>query len=131
MIKSRDFWMPFASSMLEEGAERYLINPKKISSPYMIITFETTELAHEIEAGRHPYDHSCRPQVVNKVWNVKFQTMLEEFKKKSGRYGILNTSFNLHGLPIASSPQDAFLVLEESGLHYLAIGDWLIEKIDM
>jgi len=129
MIKSRDFWMPFASSMLEEGAERYLINPKNIDAPYMIITFETTEKGAEIEAGRHPYDHSCRPQIVNREWNPRYYSLLVEFKKRTGRVGVLNTSFNLHGLPIVSSPEDAFLVLDKSGLRYLAIGDWLIEKL--
>ena len=129
MIKSRDFWMPFASSMLKEGAERYLVNPKGIQSDYMIITFETTENGAEIEAGRHPYDHSCRPQVVNEEWHPQYYSLLVEFKKRTGRMGILNTSFNLHGLPIASSPEDAFMVLDNSGLNYLAIGDWLIKKL--
>lgn len=129
MIKSRDFWMPFASSMLEEGAKRYLINPKNTPSLYMIITFETTEVAKEIEGGRHPYDHTCRPQIVLEEWNGRYHELLTAFSSKTGRQGILNTSFNLHGLPIASSPEDAFHVLDNSGLRYLAIEDWLIEKM--
>ncbi len=128
MIKSRDFWMPFASSMLQEGMTKYLVNPKMVPSPYMIITFNTTEAGSDIEAGRHPYDLSCRPQVVSREWNLKYYDLLLEFKNKTGRLGILNTSFNLHGLPIASSPEDAFLVLDKSGLNYLAIGDWIILK---
>lgn len=129
MIKSRDFWMPFASSILEEGVKRYLVNPKGIQSPYMVITFETTKRAAEIAAGRHPFDLSCRPQIVNKGWHPKYYGLLKAFEQKTNRLGILNTSFNLHGLPIVSSPEDAFSVLEKSGLQYLAIGDWLIKKI--
>lgn len=129
MIKSRDFWMPFASSMLEEGADRYLVNPKKMSSPYMIMTFDTSSAATEIEGGRHPHDHTCRPQIVSKKWKGKYYDLLTAFFARTGRAGILNTSFNLHGLPIASSPKDAFLVLDNSGLNFLAIEDWLIEKI--
>jgi len=128
MIKSRDFWMPFAASMIEEGAKKYLYNPKNIPSPYMIITFDTTEYADEIEAGRHPYDETCRPQVVYEDWNKKYYDLIAEFSKLTGRYGVLNTSFNLHGLPIASSPEDAFLVLDNSGLKYLAIEDYLVIK---
>lgn len=130
MIKSRDFWMPFASSMLESGARRYLVNPKKIPSPYMILTFDTTSQANEIEGGRHPYDHTCRPQVVNQNWNPLYHELLTIFYRLTGRHGILNTSFNLHGLPIASSAEDAFHVLENSGLRFLATGNWLIEKVD-
>lgn len=129
MIKSRDFWMPFASSMLEEGAGRYLVNPKRIPSPYMIMTFDTTATATEIEGGRHPHDRTCRPQIVSKEWNSKYYDLLKAFFDRTGRLGILNTSLNLHGLPIASSPEDAFLVLDNSGLNFLAIEDWLIEKI--
>ncbi len=129
MIKSRDFWMPFACSMLESGSDRYLVNPKHTASPYMILTFDTTDLASEIEGGKHPYDHTCRPQVVHHGWNPKYHNLLTEFSALTGRLGILNTSFNLHGLPIASSPGDAFHVLDNSGLKYLAIEDWLIEKI--
>jgi len=129
MIKSRDFWMPFACSMLEAGSNRYLVNPKHTASPYMIMTFDTTVHAAEIEGGRHPYDKSCRPQVVKADWNFKYHNLLSEFAALTGRFGILNTSFNLHGLPIASSPEDAFHVLDKSGLKFLAIEDWIIEKV--
>jgi len=129
MIKSRDFWMPFASSMLEEGASRYLVNPKEVPSPYMIMAFDTTEAATEIEGGMHPYDRTCRPQIVSREWNRKYYDLLMAFFNRTGRSGILNTSFNLHGLPIASSPEDAFLVLDNSGLDFLAIENWLVEKI--
>lgn len=128
MIKSRDFWMPFAASMLEEGAERYLLNPKGMASPYMIVTFDTTGAASEIEGGRHPYDLTCRPQVVEREWNRPYHDLLTAFSGLTGRLGILNTSLNLHGLPVASTPQDAFQVLDNSGLRFLAIEDWLIEK---
>jgi len=129
MIKSRDFWMPFACSMLEEGADRYLVNPKRTASPYMILTFDTTEHASEIEGGCHPYDHTCRPQIVNAAWNGRYHSLLTEFAALTGRLGILNTSLNLHGLPMVSSPKDAFDVLDHSSLNYLAIEDWIIEKV--
>ena len=34
MIKSRDFWMPFAPMVLDQYSERYLVNPKGIRSPH-------------------------------------------------------------------------------------------------
>src|SRR5688572_11717783 len=33
MIKNRDFWMPFAPSILGERASDYLVNPKRLASP--------------------------------------------------------------------------------------------------
>lgn len=129
MIKNRDFWMPFAASILEEEQDRYLNNPKKIAAPYMAITFNTTQLAHEhLSAAIHPYDFTCRPQVVNKHWNPTYHYLMSEFKNLTGIGGILNTSLNLHGEPNVESPLDAIHTLSESGLQYLAIGNFLISK---
>ena len=41
---------------------------------------------------------------------------------------ILNTSFNLHGYPIAYAPEEALDILDRSGLRYLALGNWWVEK---
>jgi len=39
-IKQRDFWMPFAPSILEEKADKYLINARP--ARYMIEAFDRT-----------------------------------------------------------------------------------------
>src|SRR5712692_1886120 len=41
MIKARDFWMPFAPSVLRERADDYLVNPRGLASPYMMLAFPT------------------------------------------------------------------------------------------
>jgi len=128
MIKNRDFWMPFAASILEEDAERYLINPKGIPSPYMILSFDTTAAAEEISAGTHPYDRTCRPQIVKRDWNPSYHALIESFKKRTGIGAVLNTSFNLHGFPLVHSPEDALDVFDRSGLRHLAIGSFLVQK---
>jgi carbamoyltransferase len=129
MIKNRDFWMPFAASVLEEDEKRYLINSKNIKAPYMAITFPTTELGQKhLPAAIHPYDFTCRPQIVYKDWNKEYYTLISEFKSLTGIGGVLNTSFNLHGEPNVESPKDALRTLENSGLKYLAIENYLISK---
>jgi len=129
MIKQRDFWMPFACSILEEDQHEYIENPKNIYAPYMIITFNTTEKGRkELKAGIHPYDFTIRPQVVRKEWNLKYHYLISEFKKLTGIGGVLNTSFNLHGEPLVCSPEDAVSTFERSGLKYLALGNYLISK---
>jgi carbamoyltransferase len=127
MIKSRDFWMPFAASILDSDEERYLVNPKKMAASYMIMTFDSRNTA-EIAAGTHPYDGTCRPQVVSERENPSYYRLISEFKAITGRGAVLNTSLNLHGLPIASSPRDCFHVLDNSGLKLLAIGSYLVRK---
>jgi carbamoyltransferase len=128
MVKSRDFWMPFAPSVLEECADDYIVNPKRVPAPYMILSFDTTERAADIAAAIHPYDRSVRPQVVARAWNPDYHRLLEEFRRRTGRGALLNTSFNLHGHPIANTPEDALDVLKRSGLEHLLLGHFLVHK---
>lgn len=129
MIKNRDFWMPFASSVLEEDQERYFINPKRMPSPYMAITFQTTALAQKhLLAAIHPYDFTCRPQVVYRSWNPAYHALISAFRGITGIGGVLNTSFNLHGEPNVETPADALRTFELSGLRHLALENFLISK---
>lgn len=129
MIKNRDFWMPFAASILKEDEEKYLLKPKKIDAPFMAITFSTTPLAEQhLSAAIHPYDFTCRPQVVEQAANPSYYALISEFKNLTGIGGVLNTSFNLHGEPNVESPKDAIHTLEDSGLRHLALGNFLISK---
>ena len=41
---------------------------------------------------------------------------------------VLNTSFNLKGEPIVTTPQDALNTFYRSGMDALALGNWLIHK---
>jgi carbamoyltransferase len=128
MIKNRDFWMPFAPSILEERGHDYLINPKRVEAPYMIMSFDTTEKVDDLAAAVHPYDNTARPQMVKQDWNPDYHRLLKEFEKLTGRGGVLNTSFNLHGYPIVCSPEDAVDVFLRSGMTHLAIGNFLVTK---
>jgi carbamoyltransferase len=122
-IKHRDFWMPFAPSILEEDLEAYLVNGRP--ARYMIEAFDTTDRAEDLIAALHPYDRTARPQTVNS-WDPGWQRIIEKFRERTGVGGILNTSFNLHGYPIVGSPRAALWTFENSALDGLAIGNWLV-----
>lgn len=126
-IKSRDFWMPFAPSVMEECAGRYVHNPKGFAAPYMILAFDSRNTG-EVKSACHPEDGTIRPQVVTRDWNPSYHRLLERFREKTGRGALLNTSFNLHGEPLVSSASDAVDVMERSGLLHLALGPFLISK---
>ncbi|MDN3684011.1 carbamoyltransferase C-terminal domain-containing protein [Vibrio sinaloensis] len=65
LIKGRDFWMPFAATVLDTHAECYLVNEKNFDSRYMAVAMDTKkERLHEIKAGTHPYDETIRPQII-------------------------------------------------------------------
>jgi carbamoyltransferase len=129
MIKCRDFWMPFAPAVLAERADEYYLKPKAMAAPYMIIAFDSRpETRSKYPAGQHPYDHSVRPQEVTESWNPDFYRLLKYYEEITGEAIILNTSFNLHGYPIVYDPAEAIDVLDRSGLKFLALGNWWVEK---
>ena len=126
-IKQRDFWMPFAASVLEEDAPKYIrgLTPWPF---WMIEAFDTTpEGADRLIAGVHPYDLTIRPQLVNEL-NPSYRDLIRSFRDQTGVGGLLNTSFNLHGFPIVGTPAIAVDTLHRSDLDALTLGDWLIEK---
>jgi len=125
-IKQRDFWMPFAATIIEERAQDYLVNPR--SSPYMIMAFNTTMRRDEIVAGIHPFDKTCRPQTLNKEWNPEYRAVLDAFNEKTGVGALLNTSFNIHGYPIVCTPKQALWAFENAQLDGLALGNYFLTK---
>jgi len=128
-IKMRDFWMPFAPSILWERREDYAILHRDTGSYYMTMAYDSTPKAREhLIAALHPYDFTMRPQFVKEDHNPKYYKLLTEFKALTGIGGVLNTSFNLHGWPIICSPQDAVRTLVNSGLDYVTINNYIIWK---
>jgi carbamoyltransferase len=129
MIKNRDFWMPFAPSILRERQADYLVNPKGLASPYMMLAFPTNPKARdEIVAALHPHDGSARAHLVEESWNPGYHRVVREFEARTGTGAVLNTSYNLHGEPVVASAEDAMDTFERSGLPHLALDRWVISK---
>ena len=128
-IKSRDFWMPFAPTILAQRADDYLANRKNMQAPFMTLAFRTTRLAQtELGAGLHPADHTCRPQLLEAHQNPAYHELVTAFQQLTGVGGVLNTSLNLHGEPIVQSAADAVRVFAKSDLDGLLLDRVLITK---
>jgi len=129
-VKNRDFWMPFAPTVLEARAHDYLIGYKgDASAAYMTIGFPTTALGQlHLRAGIHPSDKTCRPQVLPRGQNKEYEALIKAFERQTGVGGVLNTSFNLHGEPIVQTAADAWRVFELTKLDALVLNGTLIEK---
>lgn len=128
-MKDRDFWMPFAPSILESRTKDYMINDKNLEADYMTISFNTTEEGRKkMRAAMHQYDFTIRPQIVKENFNPKYHKLLKKFEKLTGLGGVLNTSFNLHGYPIVLGPKEALNAFDNSGLTHLALENYLIIK---
>lgn len=126
-IKRRDFWMPFAPIILKERMNDYVVNPKGIRAPYMTIGFDSTELAQEhLRAGLHPADDTMRPQLLDEKDNPRLYSLIKRYEEKTGMGGLLNTSFNLHGEPICTTPRDSIKTFLDSELDGLLMEGYLI-----
>ncbi len=130
-IKNRDFWMPFALTILDEKHKSFILNKKSIESDFMTIGFDTLKKNYyKIKNGTHPYDKTVRPQILKKKFNSKYHSLINEFYKISDVPALLNTSLNLHGRPISSKLNDVIFTFKNSGLKYLYLEDkYLITKL--
>ena len=82
----------------------------------------------KIKNGTHPYDKSVRPQILKKEFNSNYYSIIEEFRKITGIPALLNTSLNLHGMPISSNLDDILMTFKKSGLKYLYLDDNILIK---
>ena len=129
MVKNRDFWMPFAPSVLAERADEYYVKPKPVKSAHMMFAFASRpEKRAAFAAAQHPYDFTTRPQEVTAAHNPDYHRLLKEYEARTGEGIVLNTSFNLHGEPMVYRARDAVDVFLRSGLEYMALGNWWVEK---
>ncbi len=106
------------------GNRSILGNPTDHPAPFMNIAFKANpKWKNRIPEVIH-VDGTCRPQTVDKNINPKFYKVIENFYHLSGVPVVINTSLNRRGEPMISSPHDALLMFQESGLKYLAMGDF-------
>lgn len=128
-IKYRDFWMPFTPSMTIEQAEKVLLNPKRIYSPYMTMAFDMKpEWIGSIPAATHPADKTVRPQMLRQQDNPGYYGLIKAFGAITGVECLMNTSFNLHGDAIVESPDDAIRTFLNSDLDVLVFDEIAISR---
>ena len=125
-VKFREWWRPFAPSMLREVAAEYL--EYACDSPFMILTSPVRPEKRDVIPSVTHVDGSARPQTVEKDINPLYWNLINEFGKRTGVPVVMNTSFNLRGEAIVNSPTDAVRTFFSSGMDALVIGSFLVEK---
>ena len=74
---------------------------------------------------------SGRLQSVREEWNPTYYGVVKKFAEATGVPVVLNTSFNLRGEPIVTTPAHAFRTFHASGMELLAIDRFLVKKSDL
>ncbi|MDD4938350.1 MAG: carbamoyltransferase C-terminal domain-containing protein [Candidatus Shapirobacteria bacterium] len=125
-VKHREDWRPFAPSILDEAASQYF--EKYCTHPFMILGFDTNKKGQkDLSQGIH-IDKTARIQSVVKKDNPLYHSMINEFAKITGIPAVINTSFNDAEQPLVCTPKEALKTFFGTGLDYLAIGNFLVEK---
>jgi len=127
LLKHREPFMPFGPSLLDEGATTLLDNGS-LPSPYMKFLYNVKQSGRSSLAGVIHVDGTSRPQIVTRKDNPLLHELLLEFRHITGIPGVLNTSFNLHGLPLVHSPSDAISHLLAGAVDCLCIGRYFVVR---
>jgi carbamoyltransferase len=125
-VKFREWWRPFAPSMLAEVAGEYI--ESATDSPFMILTAQVKPEKRSVIPSVTHVDGSARPQTVERDVNPLYWRLIREFGNRTGVPVVMNTSFNLRGEPIVSTPTDAVRTFFSSGMDALVIGSFVVEK---
>jgi len=147
-VKFREPFRPFAPAVTKEAESEYFQPP--VDNPYMVIT---TNAARSIrrpapdrdamsmdELSAFPMsaipavthcDYSARVQTVRQDISPFFHRVLNAFKDKKGLPVLLNTSFNLRGEPVVSTPEDAMRTFVRSDIDAMLLGPSLVTRSDI
>jgi len=147
-VKYRESFRPFAPSVLREDVADWF--ELDADSPYMLLVADVANSKRramtqeeealfgidklnvprsEIPAVTH-VDYSARIQTVHKDTNPRYHGLITRFKQLTGCPVIVNTSFNVRGEPIVSTPEDAYRCFMGTEIELLAIGNCYLEKAE-
>tara|TARA_Y100000782_G_C10094881_1_gene227819 strand:+ start:45 stop:596 length:552 start_codon:yes stop_codon:yes gene_type:complete len=119
LVKNREWYRPFACSILEEHAHEWFKMGRLRSSPWMSYAIPVKEDKwKQIPAVVHE-DGTCRLQTVNHKQNPFYYDLISEFYNQTNIPLILNTSFNLAGQPITFNPAKAIDIFLDSQLKFV------------
>ncbi len=125
-IKHREPFRKFAASVPAELAAEYFdagSNARTIATVGRVReTYKKTFAPAILGEDR------VRVHTVDEVENPLFHRLLLEAGKTTGLPVLYNTSFNLFGDPLVSTPRDAVRSFYSSGIDALFVGSFLLEK---
>jgi carbamoyltransferase len=147
-IKYRESFRPFAPAIKADKVSDWFEFTTR--SPYMLMvanvsqdkcfdmTREQKEMfgieklnipRSEIPAVTH-VDYSARIQTVHQETNPRFYDLLDAFEAQTQCPVLVNTSFNVRGEPIVSSPEDAYRCFMRTEMDYLVMENIICFKQD-
>jgi carbamoyltransferase len=124
VVKRREYFRPFAGSILAEHAHEWFDMRGKEETPHMMYAMNCQPgIAEKIPSIIH-VDGTCRIQTVKREQNPHYYDLITEFYQASGMPILFNTSFNLGGEPLVETLDDAVRTLANSLMEYLYLPEY-------
>jgi carbamoyltransferase len=118
-VKRREWWRPFAASVLLEHAHEWFEMLTIKESPFMMYAIPVKEEKKELIPGVLHVDDTCRIQTVTEEQNYHYYNLIKTFYSRTNIPMLFNTSFNLAGEVICHTLYDALTTISNSRIEYL------------
>lgn len=126
-VKNREYFRPFAGTVLEEDVHDWFDLRGMEKSPHMMYAVNCQPGIEEKIPSIIHVDNSCRIQTVSKEENLHYHNLISAFKNRKDVPILFNTSFNLGGDPLVETIADAIDTLKRCDIQYLYLPE--IEKL--
>lgn len=124
-VKHREWFRPFAPSVIQDTLKRYFTGPE--DNPFMlIVTAVRDEWVSVLPSVTH-VDKTARVQSVRPA-NRRYYELIKYLGDLSGHPVVLNTSFNDKNSPIVCTPEDAIECFLGTEIDQLHIGSFIAVK---
>jgi carbamoyltransferase len=129
-IKFREPFRPFAPVITEEAVSDFFELPdadKLYPARFMLWVAPFKEgPGAQVPAVNH--FGTGRLQTVRREWNPRYYDVIKTFGEATGVPILMNTSFNLRGEPIVTTPANALNTFGNSELDTLVLGNHVVRK---
>jgi carbamoyltransferase len=132
-IKFREPFRPFAPSILADRVGDYFDGagdagdwPTELARFMLAVMPVAEDKQEKIPAVSHL--GTGRLQAVHAETNPRYHNLIRNFEGLTGVPVIMNTSFNLRGEPIVTTPDNAMNTFFASGLDTLVLGSFIVRK---
>lgn len=123
-VKRREYFRPFAGSILHEHAHEWFNMKGLEQSPHMMYAMDCQPGIEEKIPSIIHVDGTCRIQTVKEEHNPNYYSLINDFYDKTGLPILFNTSFNLGGEPLVETLDDAVRTLYDSDIEYLYLPEY-------
>ncbi len=130
-IKFREPFRPFAPVVLQERAAEFFDYPNvetNMLPRFMLAVSPVKPDKLDVAKATTHEGGTGRLQTIDRQTNPRYYELVRRFGEATGVPILVNTSFNLRGEPIVSSPANAWWTFSHSEIDWLVIGSFLVGK---